>query len=236
MMKKILLSAILIAAAFSLCLADGVDATHLVEIPAMHGTAGYIKNPSGYTHNENTYSLGIHKFGFKANYGLFGIIDLGLFFDFSESSDILKVVQLGDINVKVKIIDEETMFVTAAAGIERLPFSMGAPDNWSACRLYFAASKQIENFSFGIGIAQQLHGAIDLSSWDFLADAAMIVNDTVLAVAEYDGRGFNAGVKISMNYNISVELLVVNIGGFEASARTGSILRDHFVFGITYRQ
>lgn len=235
MNKTLLLSAIFIISALSLCNAEGVNATHLVEIPAMNGTAGYIKNPSGYTHKENTYSLGIHKFGFKANYNLFGIVDFGLFFDFSDSSDILEVLQLGDINVKAKLTDEETMFVTAAAGIERLPFSMGAPENWSECRLYFTASKQVDDFSFGIGIAQQLHGSIDLSSWDFLADAAMIVNDTVLVVAEYDGRGFNAGVKISMNYNITVELLAVNIGGFEASAKAGSILRDHFVFGITYR-
>ena len=236
MNKKILLSAILIIVTASFCMAEGVDATHLVEIPAMNGTAGYIQNPSGYTHKENTYSLGIHKFGFKANYGLLGFIDLGVFFDFSDSSDILKVIQLGDLNLKVKITDEENMFVTSSAGIERLPFSMGAAENWSACRIYAAASKQYGDFSFGAGIAQNLSGSIDFSSWDFLLDAGMVVNDTVLAVAEYTGRGFNAGVKISMNYNITVELMITGIDKLEQSAKEGSILRDHFVFGITYRQ
>lgn len=212
-----------------------VDVNHFLEIPAVGGTSGYIENPSAYTLAENSYSLGIHKFKFKANYGLLGFIDIGVFFDFAESSDILNVVQKGGLNAKVRLIDEDMMFITASAGIERFPFSMGAPENWEGCRLYASASRKIGEFSVGLGISRPLHGAIDISSWELLADIAFLVNDTVLTAIEYNGRGFNAGIKISMNYNITIELLVLSLEQIGKSAEEGSLLRDHFIFGITYR-
>ncbi len=236
-MKKIILfSALFLTGLVNTALSKPVSVNHFLEIPAVNGTSGYIENPSGYTLAENSYSLGIHKFKFKANYGLLGFIDLGVFFDFAESSDILTVVQRGGLNAKVRLTDEEMMFVTASAGIERLPFSMGDSENWSGCRLYASASKTIGDLSIGFGVSRPLYGAIDISSWELLADAAFLVNDTILTAVEYNGRGFNAGIKISMNYNITIELLALSLEKLGKSAEEGSLLRDHFVFGITYRQ
>jgi hypothetical protein len=63
-----------------------------------------------------------------------------------------------------------------------------------------------------------------------------VINDTVLAIVEYNMGSFNAGIKISMNSNINVELFFSEIGKVSGRGTLGDFLQRNFIFGITYIQ
>lgn len=76
----------------------------------------------------------------------------------------------------------------------------------------------------------------ELSKLEYMFDISKIINETVLAIFEYDGIKYNAGFKISLNYNINVELFIKNINNIDKMNEISKFLKEYFVFGITYLQ
>ncbi len=217
--------------------AQEVDVNHFLTAPAINGAGGFISNPSAYVLPHMTGGLGLHKFIFKANIGLFDRAEGGVIFDFGESTDLWEIIKSGGISFKVNALKEEEAFVSVAAGIERLHFDIFDSGESDMFKGYIVASKKADDMNFSIGVKKNLREEnIDFLVWGLMADFSKVINETILVMAEYDTEKFNAGIKISLNYNINVELAVTGIDRLGDTDELASFFENHFVFGITYLQ
>jgi len=217
--------------------ADGVDINRLLASASVNGAAGFINNPSAYFPGHMKLCLAIHRFSFKANIGLFDMAEAGLLLDFGSSSDVVEILKGLKIGAKAGILREEVSFISVSAGIQNFPVYVfdGIEDTGFAA--YIAASKKAGNANITAGIKKDLSaGDYNFVVLRFIGDISLLIYDTVLAIVEYDGNDFNAGVRVSMNYNLNAEIFVVGINRFGGAAEMGVFLRDHFVFGISYVQ
>ncbi len=228
-MKKAVLIFIVIILAFNFIKADSVDVNHFLIGPSVNGESGFIYNPSSYVLGNNMLSLGIHSYFFKANYGLFNFLEAGLKFNIGTSSEILDILKTSSVNLKVKFLEEEKYFVSIAGGVEEIPIAFYNLFTDNPFRPYVAVSKKIYDMNFTAGYMAKRGKGI-------FADASKVIDDTVLAIAEYDGEHYNAGVKISLNYNFNIEVFVREIDRMNTIKELGQFLRDYFIFGITYIQ
>jgi hypothetical protein len=228
-MKKAVLISIVIMLAFTFIKADSVDVNHFLICPSINGESGFIYNPSGYILENNMLSLGLHSYLFKANYGFYNLIEAGLKLNIGTSSEILDILKTSSINLKAKLLDEEKYFVSLAAGIEEIPIAFYNLFDDNPFRPYVAVSKKIYDMNFTAGYMAKRGKGI-------FADASKVIDDTVLAIAEYDGEHYNAGVKISLNYNFNIEIFIKEIDQMNNIRELGEFLRDYFIFGITYIQ
>jgi hypothetical protein len=94
------------------------------------------------------------------------------------------------------------------------------------------ASRKINDMSFSAGMKK----TVGHDYMGFIADASKVVSDTVLLIGEYDENQFNAGVKMSLNYNVNVEFYVRDILNVYKAGEIGEFLRSYFIFGISYLQ
>jgi hypothetical protein len=99
---------------------------------------------------------------------------------------------------------------------------------------YVVVSKMIDDMAFSIGVKKQFAGYPQDDI--FFADASKMIGETVLAIAEYSMGEVNAGIKISLNSNINVELFFKGLEDAGRSGSLGTFLRENFIFGITYIQ
>jgi hypothetical protein len=125
-----------------------------------------------------------------------------------------------------------------AIGIERLPLNLieNVRQN-EFFRSYLTISRKILDMNFNLGIKKNLlNENPDLSKMEYMFDISKILNETVLAIIEYDGEKYNVGFKISLNYNINVELFIKNINNIDKINAISALLKDYLIFGITYIQ
>ncbi len=241
--KKVLFAlSMLIPFSFSLLFSEAVDVNHFLIAPSINGCGGFIANQSAYVLPANRYSLGLHQFMLKFNYGFMDFLEAGAYMDFGVPIDpndktpaILQVLRTGALNVKAKFLDEDEYFVTMAAGLEKLPFNLFENVPHGDFKLYAAASKKISDLDITLGVKKHLAEG-SLSNWAFAADISKVVADTVLVMLEYDEYTFNAGAKISFNPNLSIDFSVRGIDRLSKAGEIGNFLRNYFVFGITYLQ
>ncbi len=233
-MKKTLAVIIILAALCAVSRAEPVEVTHFLVTPSFNGESGFIFAPSAYVPPHNTFALGIHKFVFKANYGLFDILEAGVNFDFTGSLNLLEILKAGDINVKGRILKEEDFFISLAAGLEKLPMNLFTDIKGQDFSGYAVVSKSIDDMDVSVGFKKNLAGAAQDNY--IMADFAKVINETILAIAEYNTGGINAGVKISLNSNINVEVYFSGLENIGNANALGTFLRENFIFGITYIQ
>ncbi|MFP4467265.1 MAG: hypothetical protein ACLFP1_09450 [Candidatus Goldiibacteriota bacterium] len=218
--------------------AQTVEPEHFLKLPGVNGVSGLINNPGAYTAGHKNLTLGIHNFMFKANYGIFDILEAGVFFNFGQSSDLVEILKGGAINIKANILKEKEYYPAVSSGVQKIPFNMGESHNWDDFRLYAAASKSFSNISLTLGIKNKLieGSSMEISNWEIFADIAGVVDDTIMLIAEYDGEFLNAGAKISLNYNIAIDVFLIELNNTEDTSGIGTFIEKHFRFGITYLQ
>ncbi len=215
-----------------------VDPNHILLFPSVNGESGFIYNPSAYYLNEGMISLGLHPFILAANIGVINLIELGINLDFGKSSDFFGILKQSSFNVKIGILKEDDHLISFAAGIERFPINLleDLKKN-ETFRSYAVISKKLGDMNFTLGIKKNLLSEIpEFSKTEFIFDISKILNETVLTIIEYDGQNYNLGFKISLNYNINVELFVKKIDKLNKLNEIGAFLREYFIFGITYIQ
>jgi hypothetical protein len=214
--------------------AEPVDVNHFLIMPTLNGESGFINNPAAYVIPDGKVTLGIHmeEFLFKANYGYKDFLEGGMNINFGISSNFLDIVRTLSLNCKALLLREDDYFISAAAGIEKLPMYLWNGDSWDTFSLYGVLSKKIMDMNFTAGLRKRT----SRKYLSFMADASKVVNDTTLLMLEFDEDHFNAGLKISLNYNIDVEFYVKDLGGISKAGEIGTFLKDYFIFGITYLQ
>lgn len=215
-----------------------VDPNHILLFPSINGESGFIYNPSAYYLDEGMISLGLHPFILAANIGVINLLELGINLDFGKSSDFFEILKQSSLNTKFGILKEEDHLISFALGIERLPLNLleNIRKN-ETFRSYAVISRKIGDMNFTLGIKKNLLSDIpDFSKTEFMFDISKVVNNTVLTIVEYDGQKYNFGFKISLNYNINVELFIKNIDNLNKINEIGMFLREYFIFGITYIQ
>jgi len=181
--------------------------------------------------------LGLHPFIFKFNYGFFGVLEAGINFDFCEEKNLVEILQGGYFNLKYMPLNEEDHFVSVAAGLRQAPVDLFGAREENDFTLYAVAARKFMDYNFNAGVKTGLSGiGSSAGALRFLANIGKVINDTVLLAAEYDGHHINAGVKISLNYNINIDMFINRIDRLGEAAELGDVLRNYFVFGITYIQ
>lgn len=216
---------------------QSVDIKHFLLNPSINGISGFAYIPSAYVIPSNKLTLGLHRFEFKANYGLFDMIETGIYFDFSYSSDLIDILKAGKINLKLYLLDEEKFFISFAAGIEKCPLNVFEKKIDENFNLYFVVSKNIVDADITAGLKKNLTG-LDPSITDvgFVVALSKVIYDTMLLILEYNCDSYNAGFKISMNSNITIDFFIKDIGGLSTANSFGNFLRSNFIFGIDYIQ
>jgi len=233
-MRKIITVMFLCAALVPVVSADAVDVIHFLITPSYNGESGFLYAPSAYVAPQNALTMGLHKFVFKANYGILNIVEAGLNFDFTSTSDVLAILKAGDLNIKARVLKEEDFFVSAAAGLEKLPLNLFQKINGQDFNGYVVISKKLDDMDASLGLKKNFAGVRQTSY--LIADLSKVISDTILAVIEYDTGKFNAGIKISLNSNINVEFFIHDLAHIKDSQELGTFLRQDFIFGITYIQ
>ena len=211
--KLTLIFVLLFTFFFSAAFSSTVDVDHFLVAPSINGCGGFINNQSAYILENGRYSIGLHKFILKFNYGVFDIFEAGTSIDFGISSAFIEILKTLSFNAKAKILNEDKYFVSVAAGLEKLPVNIIQNINHEDYKLYAAVSKKLWDTDITLGVKKQLAvGNSSLSDWGFAANVSTVVADTVLVMLEYDKSTFNAGVKISFNQNLSVDFSGLNFG------------------------
>jgi hypothetical protein len=235
--KALLVFVFLFPFSFSFLFSETVDVNHFLIAPSINGCGGFINNQSAYVLDGGKYSLGLHKFMFKFNYGFLDFMEAGAVIDFGISSAFVEIIKTTSFNFKARFLDEDDYFVSMAAGIEKLPVNLFENTAHDDFRLYAAASKKLGDWDLSLGVKKRLADKnFDLKNWGFAANVSKVIADTVLVMLEYDERTFNAGVKISFNANLSVDFSLRSIEKISQAGEMGNFLRNYFVFGITYLQ
>jgi hypothetical protein len=233
-MKRISLILVIAALFSASVLAETVEITHFLITPDYNGPSGFIKAPGAYITPANTFALGLHSFVFKANYGLFDLAEIGVNVDFTSTSDFINILKGTDINAKIRILKEEDFFISLSAGLDKLPANVFESMNGQDFAGYIVATKKIDDMAFSLGIKKYFAGYQQDNI--LIIDASKVINDTVLAILEYNMGSFNAGIKISLNSNINVELHLSELEKAGSRGSLGTFLREGFIFGITYIQ
>ncbi|MEI7541738.1 MAG: hypothetical protein WCJ94_00590 [bacterium] len=235
--KLTLIFVLLFTFFFSAAFSSTVDVDHFLVAPSINGCGGFINNQSAYILENGRYSIGLHKFILKFNYGVFDIFEAGTSIDFGISSAFIEILKTLSFNAKAKILNEDKYFVSVAAGLEKLPVNIIQNINHEDYKLYAAVSKKLWDTDITLGVKKQLAvGNSSLSDWGFAANVSTVVADTVLVMLEYDKSTFNAGVKISFNQNLSVDFSIRGIEKISQAKEMGTFISNYFVFGITYLQ
>jgi hypothetical protein len=234
LMKKLILIFILAAAPLWQARAETVDVSHFLITPSYNGASGFIKAPAAYIAPQNIFALGLHNFVFKANYGLFDMFEIGINVDFAATSEIMNILKGTDLNFKGRILKEEEHFVSLSAGIDKFPMNIFESMNGQDFGGYIVVSKKIDDMAFSLGVKKFFTGYPQDNI--VIADVSKVINETVLAILEYNMGSFNAGIKISLNSNINVELFLSEMERVGQSNSLGTFLRENFIFGITYIQ
>jgi hypothetical protein len=233
-MKKIFAAILFCAALVPALDADAVDVMHFLVTPSYNGESGFLYAPCAYVAPQNTLTMGLHNFVFKADYGILNFLEAGLNFDFSSSSDILSILKAGDFNLKARVLKEEDYFVSAAAGLEKVPLNIFQKADGRDFNGYAVISKKIDDMDASVGLKKNFEGVRQTSY--LIADLSKVISDTILAVIEYDTGKYNAGIKISLNSNINVEFYIRDLAHIGDSQELGTFMKQDFVFGITYIQ
>ncbi len=217
--------------------AESVDVRHFLFCPSVNGISGFAYIPSAYVLHSNILSLGLHRFEFKANYGLFDILEVGLYVDFSYSSNLIDILKASKFNAKFHFLDEEQFFISLATGIEKCPLNVFEKTQDENFNLYFIVSRNITDANITIGMKKNLSGLDPhITDIGFVVALSKVIYDTILLVTEYDRGNYNAGFKISMNSNITIDVFVRDIGRLSVTNSFGDFLRSNFIFGIDYIQ
>jgi len=236
-MKKKIIMLIITLCFITQLRSESVDVNHFLLCPSVNGISGFVYIPSAYVLPSNTVSLGLHRFEFKANYALFNMLEAGLYFDFSYSSNLIDILKAGKFNIKFHFLDEEPYFISMAAGIQKAPLNIFEKTQDENFNLYIVISKKIMDANITIGFNKNLTGLDpDITDCGFLVGLSKVIYDTVLIVAEYNNGIYNAGFKISMNSNITIDIFIKDIGKLNMADSFGGFLRNYFVFGINYIQ
>ncbi|GEM_PF-1512594 len=251
MRTKAALAILIILCSFSGLLAESVDVNHFLLMPTASGTSGYIDNPAAYVLASKQFTLALHMdtYVFKFNYGFLNIMEAGTVINFGHLSDIVNgskdagfwdsfrvffdaVSESTAFDFKWRAIGEEDYPVSVAFGVKKFPLSMFESGPWNSFAVYGVASRKINDMSFSAGMKK----TVGHDYMGFIADASKVVSDTVLLIGEYDENQFNAGVKMSLNYNVNVEFYVRDILNVYKAGEIGEFLRSYFIFGISYLQ
>lgn len=236
-MKKFFITFIIVLFSIASVNSQSVDVRHFLLCPSVNGISGFAFIPSAYVLASNRLSLGLHRFEFKANYGLFDMIEAGIYFDFSYSSNLIDILKAGKFNFKFNFLDEEQFFISFTAGIQKCPINIFEKVQDENFNLYVIASKRIANAGITVGLEKNLSGFNqDMAGISLISGISMVIYDTILLVGEYGTGKYNAGLKISMNSNITIDVFVKDIGKISSSNTFGDFLRSYFIFGINYIQ
>lgn len=216
---------------------ESVDVRHFLLCPSVNGISGFAYIPSAYVLHSNKLSLGLHRFEFKANYGLFDMLEAGIYFDFSYSSNLFDILKAGKLNIKFRFLDEEQYFISFATGIKKCPLNVFEKIQDENFDFYLVASKKISDADITIGLEKNLTGFDpDIADVGLLVVLSKVIYDTILLVAEYERGIYNAGFKISMNSSVTIDVFVKDIGRLSIANSFGDFLRSYFIFGIDYIQ
>jgi len=229
----VLLAAVLFS--FSAYSVETVPVDHYLMMPCINGGSGFIQNPSAYSLPYGNLSLALHNFTFKATYGFHEMLEGGIYFDFGGNSALVSILKSGAANLKFTPLREQESYVTLAAGIERFPFNVFEGFPGSDFNFYTAASRNQWGMNFTVGAKKNItNGQFDILNWKFMADISRVINDTVLVTAEYDGHDWNLSAKVSLNYNISMEVVLLSLNRMHEAGELGALIENHFVFGIVF--
>lgn len=216
---------------------QSVDVRHFLLCPSVNGISGFAHIPSAYVLHSNTLSLGLHRFEFKANYGLFDMLEAGIYFDFSYSSNLIDILKAGKLNIKFHFLDEEQFFISFATGIKECPLNVFEKIQDKNFDFYFVISKKITDANITLGLEENLTSFNqDIANVGILVAISKVIYDTILLVAEYERGICNVGLKISMNSNITIDVFVKDIGRLSFANSFGDFLQSNFIFGIDYLQ
>ncbi len=235
MRVKVLVILAVLITPFAVFSIDPVPVEHYLLMPGINGGSGFINNPSAYSLPYGSLSLALHNFTFKASYGIHEMLETGVYFDFGGNSDLVSILKSGAVNVKLTFIRETNGFFTAAAGIERFPFNVFEDFPGKNFNFYSAVSRNEWGMNFSAGVKKNItNGEFKITDWKFMTNVSRVINDTVLAIIEYDGLNWNASAKVSLNYNISMEIALLSLNRINEAGELGALIEKHFVFGIVF--
>jgi len=211
-------------------------ATRLLErSSSLHGPTGWINIPSANICDSGDLSAAIHRAEAKINLSLWGVIEGGLNFEadqlgarFEKYQNFSSWERL-QTNVrafaeetfrgqaKVKLLDQDWAGLGLAAGLE-------GQDRYLVVQHHFAGLSKVTMVA-GWGTGRFANGFGGLSK-------AIMPGAEVMF--EYDGDGFNAGVRMLLAKHLVFSLAIQNMNNIGEVNNLGEVIGQHLLFGITF--
>lgn len=208
---------------------------YLEQSTSLVGPTGWINIPSAAVPNSGQLSAGIHLNKAKLNFGLWGVLEGGFFFDADrlganfEPYRNLSNWDLAEENIpafirdafrgqgKLKVLDQDWGGVGLAVGLEE-------QDAYVVAQRYFAGLSRVTVVA-GWGEGRFSQGFAGLGKTLFPGAELLF---------EYDGRGINVGMRLLLAPNLILTYAGRNLDTIGEVQNLGQVISQHLSFGLTY--
>lgn len=211
-------------------------ATRLLErSSSLHGPTGWINIPSADVCGSGELSAAIHRAEAKANLSLWGVLEAGIEFEADKLGDRFEKYRnlsswdriaenvpafAGETfrgQAKIKLLDQDWAGIGLAAGIEEQNLYVAAQ------RFFPGLSKVTLVAGWGTGRFAKGFGGLS---------KAIVPGAEFMF--EYDGSGFNAGVRMLLARNLVFSLAIQDMNTIGEVKNLGEVIGEHLLFGITF--
>lgn len=208
---------------------------YLEQSTSLVGPAGWINIPSASVPDSGQLSAGIHLNKTKVNFGLWGILEGGFFFDADRLGEQFEPYrnlsrwELAEKNIpgfireafrgqgKLKLLDQDWGGVSLAAGMEE-------QDAYVVAQRFFPGLSRVTVLA-GWGEGRFSQGFAGLGKTLFPGAELLF---------EFDGRGINLGMRLLLAPNLILTYAGRNLDTIGEVTNLGQVISQHLSFGITY--
>jgi hypothetical protein len=243
LMYKIFLILLTLVASLAIAKLDDnwFDPAYL-EANTIHAGTGFIEVPSPEVIPGGVVSASIHSYQVKLDYGLWNLLELG----FTANLDGYDVKNDASRNQlfygRMRLLDSERFGVGLSLGVDGL-----GPEDFGLESFGFipkGSLKDLQRFYVIAGGVLPFYQSLMISAgWvtsvespALLLNISKVVLPGMLAMAEYDGRGSNLGLRILVSPQVKLDLSFYHTQDLDPSQPFARVLERNIKFGITYSE
>ncbi|MES2202558.1 MAG: hypothetical protein V4498_09930 [candidate division FCPU426 bacterium] len=213
-----------------------------LEADTLESGTGFIRVPSPEVLTGGVVGASIHRYNVKLGYGLWDRVEIGITADLDGYNLQLDGSRNQLFFGRLRLLDAERFGLGLSVGVEGVGFEdlgfrsfgyLPKPSLTNLERGYVVAGGVVPFYrslmlSVGWG-----GGALPAAAF---FNASLVVMPGLLAMAEYDGRGTNLGLRLLVSPRAKLDLDLIRTQSLDTNLPFAEVLEHNIRFGITYTE